>query len=57
MRYWQIMAVYQDAIDTNGADHPAVFAPFAGTEGYNPVFLAQMLGVIFRSENRREALI
>jgi uncharacterized membrane protein len=31
------MAVYQDAIDTNGADHPAVFAPFAGTEGYNPV--------------------
>jgi hypothetical protein len=37
VRYWQIMAVYQDAIDTNGADHPAVFAPFAGTEGYNPV--------------------
>ena len=37
VRYWQIMAAYQDAIDTNGADHPAVFAPFAGTEGYNPV--------------------
>jgi hypothetical protein len=38
VRYGQIMAVYHDAIDTNGAaDHPAVFAPFAGTEGYNPV--------------------
>ena len=38
VRYGQIMAVYQDAIDTNGVtDHPAVFAPFAGTEGYNPV--------------------
>jgi uncharacterized membrane protein len=38
VRYEQIMAVYQDAINTNGAsDHPAVFAPFAGTEGYNPV--------------------
>jgi Predicted membrane protein (DUF2142) len=37
VRYGQIMAVYQDAIDTNGAvEHPAVFAPFAGTEGYNP---------------------
>ena len=38
VRYGQIMAVYHDAIDTNGVtDHPAVFAPFAGTEGYNPV--------------------
>jgi Predicted membrane protein (DUF2142) len=38
VRYGQIMSVYPDAIGANGAaDHPAVFAPFAGTEGYNPV--------------------
>lgn len=38
IRYGQVMAVYQDAIHANGAaDHPAVFAPFAGTEGYSPV--------------------
>jgi uncharacterized membrane protein len=38
VRYRRIMAVYHDAINTNGAaGHPAVFAPFAGTEGYNPV--------------------
>ncbi len=38
IRYGQILAVYHDAIDANGAsNHPVVFAPFAGTEGYNPV--------------------
>jgi uncharacterized membrane protein len=38
VRYGQIMGAYQGAIDANGAaGHPAVFAPFAGTEGYNPV--------------------
>jgi uncharacterized membrane protein len=38
VRYGQIMAVYPSAIEANGAAaHPAVFAPFAGTEGYNPV--------------------
>jgi uncharacterized membrane protein len=53
VRYGQIMAVYQDAIHTNGvADHPAVFAPFAGTEGYNPVayipyIAAGLIGRVF----------
>ena len=42
-----------DAIDTNGVtDHPAVFAPFAGTEGYNPVayipyIAAGLIGRVF----------
>jgi Predicted membrane protein (DUF2142) len=53
VRYGQIMAVYQDAIGTNGVtDHPAVFAPFAGTEGYNPVaykpyITAGVIGPVF----------
>jgi hypothetical protein len=38
VRYGRIMSVYPDAIGANReADHPAVVAPFAGTEGYNPV--------------------
>jgi uncharacterized membrane protein len=54
VRYGQIMALYEDAINTNGAaDHPAVFAQFAGTEGYNPVayipyITAGIIGRAFR---------
>jgi uncharacterized membrane protein len=39
VRYGQIMPLYRDFVDTVGdeVDRAVVFAPFAGTEGYNPV--------------------
>jgi Predicted membrane protein (DUF2142) len=39
VRYGQIMAAYRDATRPNddASDQAFVFAPFAGTEGYNPV--------------------
>ena len=39
VRYGQVVAVYRDVIGTidEGPDQTAIFAPFAGTEGYNPV--------------------
>jgi uncharacterized membrane protein len=38
MRYGQIMAEYSKLADTGGhqSDQASLFAPFAGTEGYNP---------------------
>jgi uncharacterized membrane protein len=38
MRYGQIMAEYSKLADTDGhqSDQASLFAPFAGTEGYNP---------------------
>ena len=38
VRYQQIMELYRDFGGTGGEpDQPTTFAPFAGTEGYNPV--------------------
>src|SRR5262245_27953679 len=38
VRYEQIMALYRDSAGTEDEpDQAAIFAPFAGTEGYNPV--------------------
>ena len=39
MRYGQIMAEYSKLADTQGdeTEQASMFAPFAGTEGYNPV--------------------
>jgi len=39
MRYGQIMAEYSNVADTQGdeTEQASMFAPFAGTEGYNPV--------------------
>jgi len=39
MRYGQIMAAYSKLADThaNETEQASMFAPFAGTEGYNPV--------------------
>jgi uncharacterized membrane protein len=39
VRYGQIMAEYEDlrGLTDEGADEAAIFMPFAGTEGYNPV--------------------
>jgi uncharacterized membrane protein len=39
VRYGQIMALYRDSasIIDDEPDRAAVFAPFAGTEGYNPI--------------------
>jgi uncharacterized membrane protein len=39
MRYGQIMAEYSKFADSHGdeTEQASIFAPFAGTEGYNPV--------------------
>src|SRR5215216_530973 len=38
VRYEQIMALYRDFAGTDDEpDQAAIFAPFAGTEGYNPI--------------------
>jgi hypothetical protein len=38
VRYQQLMALYRDSGGTGGEpDQPTSFAPFAGTEGYNPI--------------------
>jgi hypothetical protein len=39
MRYGQIMAEYSKLVDTHSeeTERASMFAPFAGTEGYNPV--------------------
>jgi hypothetical protein len=54
VRYGQIMAVYRDATRPNDdvSGQAAVFAPFAGTEGYNPVayipyIIAAAIGRLF----------
>src|ERR1700704_1531021 len=55
VRYGQIMAKYRDAVGTidDELDQAAVFAPCAGTEGYNPVtyipyIAAAAIGRLFR---------
>src|ERR1700704_337076 len=55
VRYGQIMAEYRDAVGTidDELDQAAVFAPCAGTEGYNPVtyipyIAAAAIGRLFR---------
>ena len=55
VRYGQVVAVYRDVVGTidEGPDRTAIFAPFAGTEGYNPVtyipyIAAAAIGRLFR---------
>ena len=42
VRYGEIIALYRDFTVTidDEPDHGAIFAPFAGTEGYTPVAYA-----------------
>ena len=54
MRYGQIMRLYDDlAVPLQDeVDGAAIFAPFAGTEGYNPVaYLPSLWQAALRSVN------